>query len=196
MVKVIGDITMSLDGYIAGLGADGEMDRLQAWVMKQDPVDAEVLQQATAATGAVVMGRRFFDIVDSPGVWTNDMAYGAAPPGPQPYFVVTHRPPVQKTRLQRELGLEVTFVDDLRGAIDQARVAAATRKGHVVIAGGGSVVGQGVEQRLVDELHLHLAPLLLGGGIPLFRGGTRQSYRQVSARQSAHALQLVYGRQP
>ena len=58
--------------------------------MEQDPVDTEILERATAATGAVVMGRRLFDIVDAPGVWTKDMAYGAQPAGTLPFFVVTH----------------------------------------------------------------------------------------------------------
>jgi hypothetical protein len=62
MSKVIADITMSLDGYVAPPGAGsphgvGDVDELQTWVMEQDPVDTEILEQATAATGAVVMGR-------------------------------------------------------------------------------------------------------------------------------------------
>ena len=78
MSKVIADITMSLDGYVTGPGADpehglGDVDELHAWVMEQDPVDTEILERATAATGAVVMGRRLFDIVDGPGGWTKDM---------------------------------------------------------------------------------------------------------------------------
>jgi dihydrofolate reductase len=64
-------ITMSLDGYVTGPGADpdhglGDAEELHAWVMEQDPVDTEILERATAATGAVVMGRRLFDVVDGP----------------------------------------------------------------------------------------------------------------------------------
>jgi len=77
--KVIPHITMSLDGYISP--ASGSVDELQNWVMNQDSVDAEILERATAATGAVIMGRRLFDIVDGPGVWTSEMAYGASRPG-------------------------------------------------------------------------------------------------------------------
>ncbi len=196
MSKVIADITMSLDGYVAPPGADsqggvGDVDELQTWVMEQDPVDTEILERATAATGAVVMGRRLFDIVDAPGVWTKDMAYGAQPAGTLPFFVVTHSAP-QDVRLERELGMRFTFVNDLASAIDQARTAAAD--GHVVIMGGGDVIGQAIEQGLVDELHLHLAPMLLGGGTPLFRAGTFQKYRQRDVRPSSNAVHLIYER--
>jgi dihydrofolate reductase len=196
MAKVIADITMSLDGYVTGpvdvaQSRVEDVDELQAWVMDQDPVDTEVLERATAATGAVVMGRRLFDIVDKPNVWTKDMAYGAQPAGTLPFFVVTHSAP-QDVRLARELGMRFTFVNDLTTAVDQARTAAT--EGHVVIMGGGDVIGQAIEQGLVDELHLHLSPMLLGGGTPLFRAGTRQRYRQRDVRPSRNAVHLIYER--
>jgi dihydrofolate reductase len=196
MSKVIADITMSLDGFVATSSAasqDGveSVDELHTWVIEQDPVDSEILERATAATGAVVMGRRLFDIVDSPGVWTKDMSYGAQPAGTLPFFVVTHSAP-PAVRLERELGMRFTFVDDLTAAIDQARAAA--RDGHVVIMGGGDVIGQAIQKGLVDELHLHLAPILLGGGTPLFRAGTRQMFSQRDVRSSSNAIHIVYER--
>jgi dihydrofolate reductase len=196
MSKVIADITMSLDGYVTGPLAESEhglggVDELHAWVMEQDPVDTEILEQTTAATGAVVMGRRLFDIVDGPDGWTKDMGYGAQQAAAPPFFVVTHKAP-QDVRLEREEGMQFTFVDDLSAAVDQARTAATD--GHVVIMGGGDVIGQAIEKGLVDELHLHLAPVLLGGGTPLFRAGTRQRYRQRDVRPSRHALHLTYER--
>jgi dihydrofolate reductase len=196
MAKVIADITMSLDGYVAPPGADsadgvGDVDELQTWVMDQDPVDTETLERATAATGAVVMGRRLFDIVNAPDVWTKDMAYGAQPAGTVPFFVVTHRPP-NDVRLERELGLRFTFVDDLAKAVEEARTASGD--GDVVIMGGGDVIGQAIDAGLVDELHLHLAPMLLGGGTPLFRPGTRQRYRQRDVSPSSNAVHLIYER--
>jgi dihydrofolate reductase len=60
MSKVIADITMSLDGYVTG--PSGDVDELHAWVTDQDAVDTEILERATAETGAVVMGRRLFDM--------------------------------------------------------------------------------------------------------------------------------------
>jgi dihydrofolate reductase len=189
MAKVIADITMSLDGYVTG--PSGDVDELHTWVADQDPVDTEILQRATAATGAVVMGRRLFDIVDGPNGWTKDMGYGAQQAGTPPFFVVTHTAP-QQVRLERELGMRFAFVDELTTAVDQARTAATD--GHVVIMGGGDVIGQAIEQGLVDELHLHLAPLLLGGGTPLFRAGTRQRYRQAEVRASSNAVHLTFER--
>jgi dihydrofolate reductase len=189
MSKVIADITMSLDGYVTG--PSGDVDELHAWVTDQDPVDTEILERATAETGAVVMGRRLFDIVDGSNGWTKDMGYGAQQAGTPPFFVVTHSAP-QHVRLERELGMRFTFVDDLMAAVDQARTAATD--GHVVIMGGGDVVGQAMEQGLVDELRLHLAPILLGGGTPLFRAGTHQRYRQRDVRPSSNAVHLTYER--
>ena len=189
MTKVIADITMSLDGYVTG--PSGDVDELHTWVTEQDPVDAEILERTTAATGAVVMGRRLFEIVDGPNGWTRDMGYGAQQAATPPFFVVTHAAP-QQVRLERELGLRFTFVDNLTTAVDQARAAATDR--HVVIMGGGDVIGQAIQQGLVDELHLHLAPLLLGGGTPLFRAGTRQRYHQRAVHASGNAIHLVYER--
>ena len=196
MPKVIADITMSLDGYVTGPGADpdhglGDAEQLHAWVEDQDPVDTEILEQATAWTGAVVMGRRLFDVVNGPHGWTEEMGYGAQQAGTPPFFVVTHSPP-DDVRLERELGLRLTFVDGVAAAVDQAR--SATTDGHVVIMGGGDVVGQAIEAGLVDELHLHVAPMLLGSGTPMFRAGTRQTYRQRDVRPSRHAVHVVYER--
>jgi dihydrofolate reductase len=189
MSKVIADITMSLDGYVTG--PSGDVDELHAWVTDQDPVDTEILERATAETGAVVMGRRLFDIVDGPNGWTKDMGYGAQQAGTPPFFVVTHSAP-QHVRLEGELGMRFTFVDDLTTAVERARTAATD--GHVVIMGGGDIIGQTIEQGLVDELHLHLAPILLGGGTPLFRAGTHQRYRQRDVRPSSNAVHLTYER--
>jgi dihydrofolate reductase len=196
MPKVIADITMSLDGYVTGPLADsqhglGDVDELHTWVADQDPVDTEILERIAATTGAVVMGRRLFDVVDGPSGWTKDMGYGAQQAATPPFFVATHSPP-QQVRLEQELGMRFTFANDLTTAVGQARTAATD--GHVVIMGGGDVIGQAIEQGLVDELHLHLAPLLLGGGTPLFRAGTRQRYRQRDVRPSSNAVHLVYER--
>jgi len=196
MTKVIADITMSLDGYVTGPGADvehglGDAPELHTWVMEQDAVDTEILEGAAAASGAVVMGRRLFDTVDAPDGWSKDMGYGADQVGTPPFFVVTHSPP-SDVRLERDLDMQFTFAPDLQTAIDQARAAAT--HGDVVIMGGGDVIGQALEQGLVDEFHVHLAPLLLGGGTPLFRSGTRQRYRQREVRPSSNAVHITYER--
>ena len=196
MPKVIADITMSLDGYVTGPGADiahglGDAPELHAWVSEQDEVDTEVLEGATAASGAVVMGRRLFDTIDGPDGWSTEMGYGAEQAGTPPFIVVTHDPPAD-VRLVRDLGMRFTFAPDLPAAIEQARLAATD--GDVVIMGGGDVIGQALEHGMVDELRIHLAPLILGGGTPLFRPGTRQRYRQRDVRPSANAIHITYER--
>jgi dihydrofolate reductase len=196
MPKVIADITMSLDGFVTGEGADvehglGDAPELHSWAMDQDAVDTEVLVQGTAQSGAVVMGRRLFDTVDAPDGWSEEMGYGADQTGTPPFFVVTHSPP-HDVRLERELGMRVTFVGDLVDAVDQARSAAID--GDVVIMGGGDIIGQALDLGLVDELRLHLAPMVLGGGTPLFKPGTRQMYRQREVRPSRNAVHLAYER--
>ena len=109
MPKVIADITMSLDGFVTGECADeqhglGDAPEIHTWVMQQDAVDAEILEGATAASGAVVMGRRLFDIVNAPKGWNEDMGYGADQTATPPFFVVTHSPP-RDVRLERDLGM-------------------------------------------------------------------------------------------
>lgn len=106
MSKVIADISMSLDGFVTGDGADeqhglGDAPELHTWVMQQDAVDTEILEQSTAQSGAVVMVRRLFDVVNGPDGWNEEMGYGADQTGTPPFFVVTHSPP-QEVRLQRE----------------------------------------------------------------------------------------------
>jgi dihydrofolate reductase len=184
MPKVIADISMSLELFVTGDGADeqhglGDAPELHTWVTQQDAVDTEILEQSTAQSGAVVMGRRLFDVVNCPDGWNEEMGYGADQTGTAPFFVVTHSPP-QEVRLERELGMRVTFGSDQVTAIDQARAAAI--HGDVVIMGG------------VDELRLHLAPMVLGGGTPLFKPGTRQMYRQRDVRPSRNAVHLTYER--
>ena len=196
MPKVIADISMSLDGFVTGEGADvqhglGDAPELHTWVMQQDAVDADVLERATAESGAVVMGRRLFDTVDAPDGWSEEMGYGADQTGTPPFFVVTHSAP-EDLRLERDLGMRFTFVGDLAAAIDQARSAAT--HGDVVIMGGGDVIGQALEQGLVDELRVHLAPMVLGGGTPLFKRGTRLLYKQREVRPSSNAVHLTYER--
>jgi dihydrofolate reductase len=193
---VIADITMSLDGYVTGEGADeqhglGDAPELHDWVVQQDEVDKEILEQSTGASGAVVMGRRLLDTVDSPDGWNKEMGYGADQVGTPPFFVVTHSPP-HDVRLERELGMSVTFAGDLVGAIERARAAAT--HGDIVLMGGGDIIGQALEQGLVDELRIHLAPMVLGGGTPLFKPRTRQMYRQREVRPSRNAVHLTYER--
>lgn len=196
MTTVIADITMSLDGYVTGVGAGptrglGDAEGLHAWVHERDEVDSEILRTATALSGAVIMGRGLYDVVDGPQGWTSEMGYGAHEAGSPPFFVVTRAAPAE-SRLVRELGLDVTFTDALPAAVEQAAAVAGDRA--VVLMGGGELIGRALAAGLVDELRLHLAPLVLGGGTPLFRPGARSRYRQREVRPSRNACHLVYER--
>jgi dihydrofolate reductase len=193
MGKVVAEITMSLDGFVtgpdpgpeSGLGTGGES--LHTWAFSTDPVDREVLAAATGGTGVVVMGRHLYDIVDGPHGWTDEVGYGAGLATEPPVLVVTRRPP-ETVRLADRF----TFVvDGVRSAVEKARAMAEER--DVVIMGGGQVIRGALAEGLVDEVRLHLAPVLLGGGTPLFDAGTGpRTLRQVHVRVSAHATHLTY----
>jgi dihydrofolate reductase len=191
--KVIADISMSLDGFVTGPDPDAEHglghggEPLHTWATgSDDPVDAEILRATTERSGAVVMGRRLFDVVDGPLGWNDEMGYGAGLAATPPFFVVTHAAPDQV-----RLGLRFTFVTDgLASAV--ARAAAGDR--DVVVMGGADVVRQSVEAGLVDELGIHLAPVVLGGGTPLFGTG-RVELTPTSSVASRHATHLTYALQ-
>jgi uncharacterized protein YndB with AHSA1/START domain/dihydrofolate reductase len=169
--RVVVDITMSLDGYVTAPGADVEHglgiggEALHDWVFAgKSPDDAEILDRAFARTGAVIMGRNTFDVVDGPHGWNEEMGYGAdrdqsATP---PVFVVTSSVPDTV-----RLGDRFRFVTDgLAAAVAQAREAAGDK--DVVIMGGGAACHSFLAAGLVDELSLHIAPLILGDGTRLF----------------------------
>lgn len=168
MSKVVVDITMSLDGYVTAAGADPQHglgvggEPLHAWVWR----DKGVLDAGTARTGAVIMGRRTFDVIDSPYGWSEEVAYGAdrRPAELPPIFVVSHSVPA-KIRLTERF----TFTASIQDALDQAREAAGEK--DVVIMGGGAICRSYLSAGLVDELSLHIAPIILGGGTPLFPVG-------------------------
>ncbi|WIM98293.1 dihydrofolate reductase family protein [Actinoplanes oblitus] len=192
MPRVIADISMSLDGYVTGpnpgldngLGDGGEA--LHTWALHPDPVDADVLDTTTAATGAVIMGRRLFDIIDGPHGWTDEMGYGADRAATPPVLVVTRVPPASVRLADR-----MTFVvDGVASAVAKGVSLAGDR--DVVIMGGAGVIRGALDAGLVDELRLHLAPVLLGAGTPLFTGGIARRLRQVRSRPSGQATHLTY----
>jgi dihydrofolate reductase len=195
--KVVVDITMSLDGYVAAPGADMEHglgvggEPIHDWVMGgRTDADAKVLDDAVAATGAVVMGRTLFDIVDGPNGWRDDLGYGGKrDQSSQPsYFVVTHQAPAT-----RRLTGDFTFVTDgIASAIEQAKAAAGEK--DVVVMGGASVCDQSVAAGLADEIRIHLAPVLFGGGTRLFGDlGIDTTLLEIAeVIQAPRATHLVY----
>jgi dihydrofolate reductase len=192
MTRVIADISMSLDGFVTGpsagpangLGDGGEA--LHTWAMSPDTVDSSVLDDTTANTGAVIMGRRLFDIVDGPHGWNDEIGYGAANNTVPPVLVVTRQPPAT-VRLKDRFSF---VVDGLASAVRQATALATDR--DVVIMGGGEIIRGALAEGLVDELRLHLAPVVLGAGTPLFAPGTPLPLRQMHVRVSGQATHLTY----
>lgn len=196
MSKVIADISMSLDGYVTARGADQEHglgiggEAIHAWVLEQprSPVDEAELARGFARTGAVVMGRRLFDVVDGPHGWDDNVGYGhdqdqsAAPP----CFVVTHEVPAEV-----RLASRFRFVTDgVAAAIDRARAAAGDK--DVVVMGGANVIDQSLAAGLVEELRIHLSPLLLGAGTRLFDLAGAATLVQREVTESPRATHLVY----
>jgi dihydrofolate reductase len=173
MGKVVFNMTVSLDGFVAGpndgpengLGDGG--DALFNWyftgdievpisdgnmVLKVSPQSAEVLKQAFENYGAGVWGRRTFDIA---GAW------GGHPPG-SPCFIVTHSPPQEWIKE----GSPFTFVTDgVESAIRQAKQIAGDKD---VVVCTASILQQCLNLGLMDEIHIDVAPLLLGNGVRLF----------------------------
>jgi dihydrofolate reductase len=187
MGKLTLDITMSLDGFVAGpnqtieqpLGEGGE--RLHEWVYGlatwreshgerggETNADDDILKESLGSTGAVVMGRRMFS--GGAGPWEDDPNsdgwWGDDPPFGVPVFILTHhaREPVQK-----QGGTTYTFVTEgIEAALAQARGAAGDK--NVQVSGGADVAQQYLREGLMDEVQIHVAPLLLGDGVRLFEG--------------------------
>jgi dihydrofolate reductase len=192
MSTVIGDISISIDGYVtgpdpgpmAGLGTDG--DGIHAWVHTDHPADRAALEETTARTGAVVMGRNLFDVIDGPGGWSDEMGYGADQAGRPPFFVVTRTPPDAV-----RLALDFTFVTGGVGAaVEQAEHAAGD--GSVIVMGGAAVVRGCLEAGLLDRLTLHISPETYGAGTSLFHGVGRHSLRQREVTVSDVAVHVTY----
>jgi dihydrofolate reductase len=201
MTRIIADISMSLDGFVTGpdpgpdngLGIGG--DALHTWAFSDDPDDRRVLRDGTARSGAVVLGRRLFDLVDGPEGWNDETGYGAGEVGKPAFVVVTSSPP-ESVRLT---DLDWTFVttglpDAVTAARKRAEAASADRGEDldVVLMGGGATIGSALAAGLVDVLALHLAPVVLGGGTPLFTRGAARTLVQRSVTPTSTATHLTY----
>jgi dihydrofolate reductase len=194
-MAVVGDITMSVDGFVTGpdAGVDAGLGRnaegLHAWALEsQDPVDRTLLAELTAASGAVVMGRHTFDVVDAPGGWHEERGYGADQVGRPPFFVVTTTVP-ERFRLAESH--DFTFITEGPAAAIARSVEAAGDR-DVYVMGGGLLVGSCLALGLLDRLQLHLSPEVLGDGTPLFTGVGRHRLRQREVRVSPAATHLFY----
>src|SRR3954466_14594545 len=187
MGRVVANITMSLDGFVAGpnptleepLGKNGE--ELHEWALQTEAwreqhgleggeanEDSEMIKEGLSSVGAHVMGRKMFS--GGSGPWEEDPRsmgwWGDEPPFHAPVFVLTHH-----TREPEEMKGGTTFffvTDGIEAALEQARAAAGDR--DVKIGGGVSTVRQYLAAGLVDEMHLVYSPVFLGKGEALLAG--------------------------
>jgi dihydrofolate reductase len=165
MAKVLLGVTMSLDGFIAG--PNDEVELLHDWLFggehvfyrggssfRLDAGDVEILEEAFWMTGAGVIGRRTYDLAEEP--WGDD------PPFHVPCFVVTHRANEKVVKGETSFSF---VTDGVESAIEEAKAAAGDK--HVGIM-GASITQQCINAGLLDELQIHIAPIILGKGIRLF----------------------------
>lgn len=177
MAAVFVDMAMSLDGFIAGpnrgpqnpLGDGGP--RIHQWVFDvatwrersslaggETGADDEVVRETFARPGAYVLGRRMFD--------EGEVAWPDPPPFRAPVFVLTNSP---REPWVRQGGTTFTFITDgIHNALERASAVAGDK--DVQISGGAHTVGQFFDAGLVDDLQVHLVPILLGSGLRLFDG--------------------------
>ena len=208
MSKVRAHISMSLDGYVAGpnqsaenpLGEGGErlhdwVTRLKAWRQVhgmeggEDNVSNAILQEENDNVGAEIMGRGKFGPPEG-GPWDESWQgwWGEDPPFHKPVFVLTHheREPLTLS------DTTYTFVTDgIESALERAREAAGDK--DVFIGGGASIINQYLAAGLVDEIELHVVPLLLGSGARLLEGvGPEIKLEQLRAIDGPGVSHLKY----
>jgi len=186
MGSVIYDKSASVDGFIAGanmrieagLGDDGE--RLHEWAF-QDQAGTEMLEREVERLGAVICGRRIYDM--SIQYWGADGPTGAAR---VPLFVLSHGVPDELPE-----GGVYTFVDDLETALARARETAGDRNISVM---GADVGRQLMNAGAIDEISVHLVPVLFGSGTPMFGQGVDEhvTLEFVGVSESPHATHLRY----
>ena len=163
MGTVIFDISMSLDGYITAadrtpeepMGRDGL--RLVDWAIGDDERGRKLLDDAVGQLGATIAGRTTYDT--SLPWWGADGPSGSAR---RPVFVVTHQPPDESPAD----GVYEFVTDGIEAALEQAQAAAG--EGAVVVMGGADLGRQYIAAGLVDEIQIHLVPVLFGGGTRMF----------------------------
>jgi dihydrofolate reductase len=172
MSRVTCDLTVSLDGFVAGphqsleqpLGEGGES--LHRWQFEEVEENAAEVAGILEA-GAYIMGRNMF-AGPGPEAWDADWRgwWGEEPPYHAPVFVLTHH---AREPLKMQGGTTFHFVTDgIEAALDRARDAAGSK--NVAIAGGAETARQFLSAGLMDELRLHISPITLGGGERLLDG--------------------------
>jgi dihydrofolate reductase len=200
-------ISISLDGYVAGPNQSSEEPigeggmRLHQWALanaswremhglqggERNP-DSDVLDEVNDGIGAVIMGRNMFG--PGRGDWDEGWRgwWGEDPPYHVPVFVLTHH---DREPLQMQGGTTFDFVTDgIESALEQARAAAGEQ--DVSIAGGASAVRQYLAAGLLDELYLHVVPVILGAGERLLDGVGDLQLDQVKVVASDSVTHVKY----
>lgn len=164
MATVIAGMTMSLDGFVTD--PSGSVDRLYPDLAALQ--GTAYMNALIEETGAVLMGRRAFEMADDPDWFVGNYEFQV------PIFVLTHEPP--RVAPKQDEHLTFTFVTDgVESAVSQAKAAAGDRA--VTVVGGVDVIRQLLHTGLVDELRMDVMPVLLGGGLRLFPDGGLESLR-------------------
>jgi dihydrofolate reductase len=189
MGKVVINMSMSLDGFITepneavGNPLGDDPGRLHDWMFDaKTETDAAILDEIYASTGAVLIGKRMFDVGFKP--------WGDPPPFGMPVFVVTHE---ARDPLPMQGGTTYTFVSDgIESGLAQARAAAGDK--NVGIWGGANIVRQYLKAGLLDEMQIHLIPVLLGNGVRLFEdlGPERIELRRISSIETPSATHFRF----
>jgi len=203
------EISMSLDGFVAGpeqtaeepLGRGGE--QLHEWIFGlaswreahgleggDRNADDDVVRETVGTAGAIIMGRKMFS--GGSGPWEDDPKadawWGDDPPFGVPVFVLTHH---ARETVTKANGTSYVFVTEgIESALEQAQAVAGDR--DVAIAGGAGVAQQYLRAGLLDEIELHVAPLLLGGGVRLFDGVGDVKLELTRAENSPAVAHLWY----
>jgi dihydrofolate reductase len=207
MSSVSCQISISLDGFVAGpnqslkdpIGVGGM--RLHQWVFDTASwreqhgeeggartADSDVVRDLITNAGAHIMGRKMFG--GGPGPWNESWTgwWGDNPPYHVPVFVLTHHP---RKPLPMEGGTSFTFVTDgIESALRQARSAAGDR--DIQIAGGAHTVQQYLRAGLLDELYLHVVPVVLGAGERLLENVGDPALKPVEVIASAAVTHIRY----
>ena len=167
MGKVIIGATLSLDGFMND--RNGDVSRLYPNLEKLREI--EMLQEEIRTTGAVVMGRRSYDMAEGD---LTDYEYQV------PIFVLTHHVPEKRPKGENDQ-LTVTFITDgIKSAFEKAKAAAGSK--NVMVVGGAHTAQQCLRAGLVDEIHIGVVPVLLGGGLRFFEPGANEQLKLESTK--------------
>ena len=154
MGKVVLDMSMSLDGFVTGI--DDNDSGLHNWYFDPAPEDSELINELINNTGAIVMGKRSYNMGDQFDGYVDN-------PYKVPHFIITHHLPDEPAKGDTEF---IFVTDGVQSAIQQAKNVAGDK--DVIVGGGANIAQQLLNAKLLDIIQLHIVPVVLGNGIRLF----------------------------